>query len=253
MALPASSSPQATLEAYLNDAMGVRFDALSRLATPLCELYGINLQASLAKPASARSAQELNVLLTVLDTTRLFWAYFSLDREEQDAHAAALKSCLVGASPDAEADASFQELMHLMRDRWSDLPAAMRAHAQDTAPSSLPSFATLLDEHTGSPPASTGPSGYGPDQLEKPEALALFAQPLIDDPMIHTDPDALERRMALASAYWDLAHAPASQRADRLQALLQRFADSAEERDQLKEQAHAMLDRFADLFPEQTA
>lgn len=250
----ASSSSQQSLEAYLDDAMGVRFGALSRFAQPLFELYGIDLQSSLAKPPATRSAKEVNVLLTVLDTARLFWAYFSLDAAHQDQHAADLKACLVGPAPDADAEDSFQELMDLMRERWTALPNSLRHHAQATVPSTLPSFEALLDQHGGpSNEGSAHADGYGADQLEKPEALALFAQPLLEDPEVHVDPDVLEQRMALATAYWELAHADASHRDQMLQTLLHRFADSPDDRDALQQQAHEMLRRFEDLFPEHAA
>lgn len=250
---PASSSEQ-SLEAYLDDAMGVRFDALSRFAQPLFELYGIDLQSSLAKPPSSRSAKEISVLVTVLDTARLLWAYFSLDADRQEHHAAALKACLVGPTPEADAEESFHELMGLMRERWTALPDSRRHHARATAPSTLPPFEQLLDQHASPPnhsPAHHG--GYGAEQLEKPEALALFAQPLLEDPAVHADPDALEHRMALATAYWELAQADADHRKQKLQALLHRFADSPDERDALQQQAHEMLDRFETLFPEHAA
>lgn len=250
----ASSSPQQSLEAYLDDGMGVRFDALSRFAQPLFELYGIDLQASLAKPASARSTQEINVLLTVLDTARLFWAYFSLEPDRQDHHAAELKACLVGPMPDADAEESFHELMELMRERWAALPDSLRHHAREAAPSTLPSFEKLLDQHGGPTQGDTdNGDGYGSDQLEKPEALALFAQPLLEDPEVHADPEALEQRMALATAYWELAHAAPNRRDHQLQTLLHRFADSPDEREALEQQAHDMLERFEDLFPEHAA
>lgn len=248
----APSSPQAALEAYLDDAMGIRFDALARFAQPLFELYGIDLQASLAKPDRARTDKELNVLLTVLDTARLLWAYFSLEPARRDEHAAALKACLVGATPDADAEDSFAELMDLMGERWTALPRSMRHHAQTAASGSLPAFETLLNQH-GTAVQDQAQDGYGPDHLEKPEALALFAQPLLEDPKVHTDPDELEHRMALATAYWELAHTAPSQRDHELRALLHRFAGSADERDELAQQADAMLDRFDELFPEHGA
>jgi len=251
---PASSSPQSALDAYLDDAMGVRFDALSRFAQPLFELYGINLQSSLSTPAAARSSEEMTALLTALDTARLLWAYFSMEPDQQDAQVTALQRCLIGPSPDAEAKKSFRELMDLMRERWADLPRSLRRHARDAAPSSLPSFETLLDQHghSAAEHASTD-TGYGPDHLEKPEALALFAQPLLEGSEVHANPDALEHRMALATAYWELAQSAPAHRDDKLQALLHRFADSPDDRDDLQQEAREMIDRFETLFPEHAA
>jgi hypothetical protein len=68
---------------------------------------------------------------------------------------------------------------------------------------------------------------------------------------VHTDPDALEERMALATAYWELAHMPDPARGDKLQSVLHRFADSPPEREQLRDQARSMLERFEELFPDQ--
>lgn len=250
----ASSSLQAALDAYLDDAMGVRFDALARFATPLFDLYGIDLQASCIQRSENRPPGELNALITALDTARLFWSYFSLDENEQQRHAPALKKCLIGAAPAAEAEASFHELMELMRDQWDALPASLRNHACDSVPSTLPPFEKLIDTHTA-PAKDTPPGASAPDpsQTEQPEALALFAQPLLDDPAVHVDPDALEARMARATAYWDLAHTPPDAREQKLEALLQRFADSPDERERLQQEARDMLDRFEELFPEQAS
>lgn len=248
---PASSSPDAMLDAYLDGAMGIHFDTLARFARPLFELYGIDLRASLSKPNAARTHDEVNTLVTVLDTARLFWAYFALDEKAQAQHTDALQQCLVGPSPDPDAARSFDELMGLMRDRWSDLSDSRRHHAEQTAGATLPSFETLLDQHASPSASGAAPNaGYGPDQLDQPEALALFAQPLLDDSSVHTDPDALEERMALATAYWELAHMPDSARGDKLQSVLYRFADSPSEREALRDQAHSMLRRFEELFPD---
>jgi hypothetical protein len=248
----ASSSPDAMLDAYLDGAMGIHFDTLARFARPLFELYGIDLRASLSKPDAARTNDELTTLVTVLDTARLFWAYFSLGDDAQAQHADALRKCLVGPDPDSGAARSFDKLMGLMRDRWSDLSDSRRHHAEQTAGAALPSFETLLDQHASPSASGAAPdAGYGPDQLDQPEALALFAQPLLDDPSVHTDPDALEERMALATAYWELAHMPDPARGDKLQSVLHRFADSPPEREQLRDQARSMLERFEELFPDQ--
>lgn len=253
---PASSSPQTALDAYLDDAMGIRFDALSRFATPLFELYGVDLQASFANRLDENHApEEVHTLVTVLDTTRLFWSYFSLDEAAQRRHRPAFKHCLIGAAPDADAEASFNELVAMMREQWTALPASMRAHACTSIASTLPPFEQLIEQHANPVQHASAPpvNGYGPQQLEQPEALALFAQPLLDDPAVHADAEVLEARMARATAYWELAHAAPSDRPHQLEALVARFAEDPNEREHLRNEARTMLDRFEELFSKRDA
>jgi hypothetical protein len=44
---------------------------------------------------------------------------------------------------------------------------------------------------------------------------------------------------------------PDPARGDKLQSVLHRFADSPPEREQLRDQARSMLERFEELFPDQ--
>jgi hypothetical protein len=248
--MPSSSNLQESLDTYLNDESGVRFRALAHFAEPLFDLYDIDLSATLGAAPEARDEDEMATLLAVLETARLLWAYFGLPDEAQDRYRDDLEAYLLG--PDAEAGAadSLQELLDAMEAQWEAMPPHMRSSAEDVEGYALPPFEDLLEAFA---PADTDVQGPGPMQgpdgdMEGPEAMALFAQPLLEDPEVQTDPDALEERMTRATAYWELAQLPPDEREEQVDALKDQFAESDAERDEIEAEAERMVDRYHELF-----
>ncbi|MEX1055639.1 MAG: hypothetical protein WED81_06385, partial [Rhodothermales bacterium] len=117
---------------------------------------------------------------------------------------------------------------------------------------SLPSFESLLEEfRSETRPAPVGPSErFGPNQLEIPDAIALFAQPLLEGPDVDRNPDKLAEQIARAQAYWELALVPRDRFEVELARVLDSLASNEREREDIRRQAAEMIHRFHMLFPD---
>lgn len=234
------------LNIYLNDETGIRFNALARFAEPLFELYEVDPRG-LGENAPLREAEEKATLVAILETARLFWTYFSLDETLQHEYRPELEAALVGADASDEDHLHFGTLLQTLAEQWQDL---WPEHLEAVPGYALPPFTKLLALYNGEGGEDTG-LRYGPEQLEPAEALALFARPLLEDPTVHQDPEALDAALNLAHEYWELAQAPADEYAHRLQAIHQLYGSGPASTEHLSAQAGAMVTRFHTLFPEQ--
>lgn len=244
---------QALLDAYLNGETGVRFEALAHFADPLFDLYNVDPREVLGDSPEERSRKEVGTMLSVMETARILWAYCALSPDERAVYRSRLEARLIGERADPEDQAAFRDLLTLMQSRWNAMPPHLHAKAEDVPGFASPSFEQLLQQFEVEEP--TGPSQdrqarYGPDQLAPPEALALFAQPLLDDPDTRANPDALEAGMARVDAYWELAHLSAEQQDAHLVRIKARFASTDEERARIEDEARRMIEHFNALFPE---
>lgn len=251
-AVPSMMSPPSsaadlrrTLDAYLDGAAGIRFDLLASFAEPLFDLYQVDLRSTLSRNRERRDAEELTGLIAVLETARLFWAFFLLDQQERSEQLDQLQARLVGTELDAEERRSFLELLALMQQQWDTLDAGGGEEATASG-YRLPPFERLLNEYRslGRP---TG-TGYGDDDLEPAEALALFARPLVEKASAQGDVEELEAAMERAGAYWDLAQAEPDEYIRQLQTLKRHLASTPEEERRIEEEAAAMTARYTELF-----
>jgi len=240
-----SSSLARTLDAYVAGRKGVDFDALSVFAEPLFDLYDLDLRNVAPAGSLQADPEELSGLVAVLDTARLFWAYFALGDDSAQKHAH-LEDALIGPSPSEDERGDFLQLMSIMEDQWHALTPSER-DAAASVEDSMPPFDQLLSEYVSSP-ANEDLGNFGEDALDMPEALALFAQPLTDTV---DDPDEIDDALSRAQAYWDVAMAPPGERDARLEQLKKSLASSAEEEKQLEAESAMMLHRFFELFPDQ--
>lgn len=246
MSAPTSAADlRRTLDAYLDGAAGIRFDRLAEFAEPLFDLYQVDLRSTLSRSRERRDAEELTGLIAVLETARLFWAFFLLDQDVRSDRLDALQEQLVGAELDSEERRSFLELLALMQQKWEDVNSDLQ-NEDALNGYRLPSFDRLLAEYRtlGTP---TG-TGYGQDDLEPAEALALFARPLVEEASETGDVEQLEAAMERAGAYWDLAQAEPDEYARQLSALKRRLATTSEEERAIEEEAAAMAARYVELF-----
>lgn len=239
------------LDVYVSGRSGLRFEMLARFAGPLFDLYEVDWKSD--DPAAAsRDRDELSTMLAVLETARLLWAFFQLDDEKSLQMLPELEDALLGRGAGDEERSNVLVLLSLMEGHWQELTDGDAAAGANVPGYALPPFDRLLDEYLGRTPEtqSRDRSRIGPDHPDLPEALALFAQPLLEAAGIQGDPDALERQVALAQAYWELALAPAEEYELELARIFDAFAGGAHERDAIRQEAAAMMQRYRRLFPE---
>lgn len=249
------SALRKALDVYVSGRSGIRFDALMRFAGPLFDLYEVDWRAGSGTDALSRDEEELSTMLALLDTARLLWAFFSLDDEENLEALPEVEDALVGRTAGDEERSNLLVLLSLLEEHWQSFASDERSIAVDTPGYVLPDFELLLAEYEGRlhrlPARRT--ARFGPDDLELPEALAVFAKPLLQDPAIEGDPDLLEERVERAQAYWDLATVPKSQFDDQLQHIVETFASNQEEQSAIRDEAQRMVARFKKLFPDLAA
>lgn len=226
---------------------GVQFDALVLFAEPLFELYGLDLADAFVLKADPAGADD--EVLAVLETARLFWAFFSLPPAARARRRDALAAHLAGPHPSADDWLAIESLLDAVEPYWRALLPEEIRKAEQTG------FALLDFDALQSHPAfrlegAHGALAYGPDGLSEIEALALFAQPLLDDPATLADPDAIEHAMDRVNAYWTLAQTPLPAREEALREAAEQLANGAGSREALETEARRMMERFHALFPE---
>lgn len=238
------------LDVYLSGRSGIRFDALARFAGPLFDLYEVRWRAEDGVDSLRRDRDELATMVALLDAARLFWSFFALD---DDGHVTALpdlEDALLGTRSTDEERSNLLVLLSLLEEHWQLFSPEERAAAARTPGYALPPFEVLLSEFTDrndsvlKVPSQT----YGPEFLELPEALALFAQPLLRDPAVASDPDQLEERIARAQAYWDLAQTDSKEYEKELDRIAASFAQDGTEQDEFRREAAEMVARYNELF-----
>ncbi len=230
-------------------ATGVHVESLALFAEPLYALYDLDAAEAFALKAAPEAADESTV--AVVEAARVLWAYFSLPEPERDRRYDALAAFLLGPGYDADDEADLDDLLDRMRAQWDLLDPADREAAEAAEAPTLGFDALLAHPAFAHPaePAQVGPDAYGPEGLSALDAQALFAQPLLH---AAADPEAMERAMERASAYWELAHRTAD-RADYAERVVYELGRTAEERTRVRREAAEMLERFERLFPEQAA
>ena len=239
------------LDVFVHGRSGLRFEALARFAGPLFDLYEVDWKSD--EPIAAdRDRTELTTMLAVLDTARLLWAFFLLDEEKSIQMLPDLEDALLGRGAGDEERSNVLVLLSLMEGHWHQFTPAERADAARTPGFTLPPFESLLEEYQGRSPEEPARDDrrFGPGNLDLPEALALFAQPLLESARVQEDPDTLEDQIARAQAYWELAIAPPEEYEAELARILDAFARSPGEREDVRREAHAMVERYHRLFPE---
>lgn len=239
------------LDVYVSGKSGVRFEALARFAGPLFDLYEVEWKSN-ERSTAKRDRDELATMLAVLETARLLWSFFLLDDERALQMLPELEDALLGRSAGDEERSNVLVLLSLMESHWQQFTSKERAEAEQTPGYTVPPFHALLNEYRGKSPKemSIEASRFGQDNLDLPEAMALFAQPLLEDAGAEGNPDALEQQIARAQAYWELASAPPEEYDVELARILDAFARTESERAAIRREADTMMQRYRRLFPE---
>ncbi len=239
------------LDVYVSGRSGIRFDALIRFAGPLFDLYDVEWRAGGQNDAFARDKEELTTMVAVLDTARLLWAFYALDDEQSIEMLPCLEDAMLGSGAGDEERSNLLVLLSLLEEHWQTFTTDERTQAVDTPGYALPSFEMLLADYQGGRRLRRrSASTFGKEDLELPEALAAFAEPLLKDPAIEGNPDLVEERVERAQAYWELAATPVAEFDDHLHRIEEAFAASDEEKVAIREEALRMIARFRKLFPD---
>jgi len=244
----AGPSPSARAARLLAEGeTGVSFDALALFAEPLFEQYDLDIAEAFAIKAEPEAAGP--EVLAVLEAARVLWAFFSLPMAERARRRNALAAQLVGPEPSEEDWLDLEALLDRMSPYWKAMLPEEIEKAEGTGHPVL-GFDALLAHPAFRLDGEHGPQAYGPDALSEIEARALFAQPLLDDPSMLADPDAVERVMERANAYWALAQIPAAEREAALHEAAAQLANGRGDRKAIEAEARRMVERFHVLFPD---
>ena len=238
------------LDVYVSGRSGISFDALVRFAGPIFDLYDVEWKAEMGAEVLQRDREELSTMVAILDSARLLWVFYTLDEEKSLELLPELEDVLIGRDAGDEERSNLLVLLSLLEEHWQSFTPEERAEAVAIPGYALPKFEDLLAEFAGIPKPLTGSGAatFGPDHLELPEALALFAQPLLESADVERDPDRLEEQIARAHAYWELAHASQENFDAELARIQDSFAANEKEREEIRRQAAEMIERFRTLF-----
>ena len=187
----------------------------------------------------------MTLMLDIFETASILWDYCCLDADAKSGAFKNLQDSLIGPHPEREDLVQFPILVASMEEKWEVLAEGMQRDA--ATPAALP----LSDLGPDATPVSTnGAARYGPDQLDIPEAFALFSRPLLENDAIFEDPESLDDVMCKAQAYWDLAHLSDKEQSSVMPGVLKKFTTAAQHLEDLHNEALSMIKRFHELFPE---
>lgn len=221
-----------------------------QFAGPIFDLYDVDWRSDAAAGSLSRDWQELSTMVAVLDAARLLWAFFALDDEEHLQNLPELEDALLGVGAGDEERSNLLVLLSLLEEHWHSFSTAERVHAEDTPGYLLPHFEMLLADFTSAArrlPRDAAKT-YGPDRLDLPEAMAVFAEPLLQDEQVRNDPDLIEDRIARAQAYWDLANTPSNLYEEELTRIIRSFAGPSDDATVIRAEAERMVKRYRALF-----
>ena len=242
----ALESARITLDLYRSGKSGIPFNTLLTFTKPIVSHYQLDLPDVDIEHVTSGNLGQVTLLLDILETACMFWDYCCLDDAEKQHAFDDLQKNLLGPDPTSDDLVQFPLLLASMEECWiqfshtNNPPAPQKLHINGSSAG--------MDFDEIRPSASE--MLYGPDQLDVPEAFALFSRPMMEDPALFDDPDKLDDIMIRAEAYWDLAHMPSANQERQLQVILSKFYTEHLSKQVLIEEASQMLQRFHELFPE---
>lgn len=240
-----SEQMRESLDVYLSGKSGILFESLARFAGPIFDFYEVDWRSGSVR---TRDRDELTTMVAVLDAARLLWAFFSLDEEESVTHLPELEDAMLGPSADDEERSNLLLLLSLLEEHWQTFTPEDRRQAEAIPGYTLPDFQTLLAEFAGTSAPPLPEPRYGPDRLDLPEALALFAEPMLQEIPGKDHPDLLEERIARAQAYWELAQVPDEHFQAELTRLKEELSSPEMTASEIQSEALRMVDRYRRLF-----
>ncbi len=230
------------LESYRNGEYGIPYDHLLRFSAPIFELYQIDPEAELLGPV-----ESLEDRVAVLETARLFWSFFRSGGVADFEMTEKAQELLFGSSPTPDQTAAFVVLLDRLGSEWNTMPRNV------SGASGVHSFNDLVaafEEEENLP--ADGIDDRPARAIDSPDALATFASPLLENPLLENQPDALSDMMARAQDYWDLALLVGEEFERQLEQVADRYSANQDDRAAIIAEANFMVARFHKLFPHWT-
>ena len=236
-------SIQITLDLYRSGQAGVPVDTLWKFACPILNHYQLELSVDPSTDVLPENADDIILLLDVLETASMVWDYCALEPAEKMESLNTLTSNLLGPSPEVQEAEQFMQLLGAMESLWQSLSTTASASGSTQFPCGDTTWPS-------SPLMSNGSAVYGPEKLDMPEAFALFSRPLLENELVNSDPDLLDDAMMRAQFYWDLAHTPHEQFDRQFSVLYREMGSSSLSESSIRQEAITMVKHFHTLFPE---
>ena len=239
-----------------NGHTGVQFGALLKFSQPLWKLYDLHSGEVLAEIEQSNDFELLDAATSVMESARLIWAYAKLDSKHQRRAFHELSERMLGENPDSEERDDFHVLLSTMQTHYVSMPDDEKQAAEHVEGYETLNFDELIEvfaEDSFSPTTEeiVLDERYGPQHLVTPDALALFAQPLLDKLLQSSDADltnGFEDAMNKASDYWDFAQSDSPEQ--DLMILKRKYASTKQTAADIEAEINMMKERFFTLFPE---
>ncbi len=240
----ALESIRITLELYRTGKSGIQYNKLQQFVRPILSHYQIDLEVGFHDEVTVENLEDVTLLLDVFETATIFWEYCALKDAEKPAAFHELQNSLLGPFPSDEDMVQFPILIASIETMWEQLTEGESVANGHT-------FDGVSDFDISDPALMDNPAGnYGKDKLDIPEAFAIFSRPMLENDAIYEDPETLDDVMTRAQAYWDVAHLPADDREQHIEHICKQFCAPNTSKDQIRKEAHHMIQRFHELFPE---
>lgn len=230
---------------------GLSFDALSRFSEPLWVFYGLEKSTVLDELEFAEDLDMMDTAVSILESARLFWAYFRTDKEEKNEALSIMEDRMLGEAPEVEDREDFQELVAKMEESFKRFSRQAVQQAEESSGYKTQSFKAVIEALDADQPTPATTEIYLPEEddaeSQSPDVLARFAAPLLEktDP---ADPDAFDESFSKAADYWDYARSSEAEKPRLLMLLKRKYATKPEELAQIEAEAHMMNEHFVRMF-----
>lgn len=231
---------------------GVQYDALVRFSSPLWAHYGLEKKTIMEELEFTEDLEILDAAVSILESARMLWAYYRLSAAQKNQAQKVLESRMLGESPELEDQMDFEALLDRMEAHFKTFKPSDIEKAETVAGHPTLDFTHLIEVMDADHESPTTQEivlepRFGPESLNTPDAIAIFAEPLIEQADFD-DPDAFDIAFSKASDYWELAQLKEAEFEQMLTRIKRKYAQSPKDLALLETEARQMIERFHKLF-----
>lgn len=232
---------------------GLQFDALVRFSAPLWFYYEMNPDDILAELETSDDLELWDTAVSLLESARLYWAYFRLPSAKQKPALAQLTLRMLGEEAEPDDVLEFDEMLETMSRHFQTFIGRKLEESESVSGYPILDFQKVLDTFESLPASPVTEEmmiedGFGAENLLTPDAIALFAEPLLDAADL-SDPDAFDVAFDKANDYWELAQLEGHAGYEiALKRIKRKYAQSPTDLAHIDVEARQMLDRYQTLF-----